>query len=214
MKYVGVLAAIGISYILGSIPFGYVIGRLLTGVDVRTKGSGNIGATNVLRVLGWGPALLVLCCDLGKGALGVYLGILAQGTLGGALCGMAAALGGAYSVFLGFQGGKGIGVGSGIVLVTMPMTAAVLVLVWAGIVLLTRYVSLGSIIVAALAPFVAYACHYPPEYVVLAALRLNFLRKVKTRWETCDTSACISSRASRTGFVDSSPHSSFMASSA
>jgi len=118
MKYVGVLAAIGLSYILGSIPFGYVIGRLLTGVDVRTKGSGNIGATNVLRVLGWGPALLVLCCDLGKGALGVYLGILAQGTLGGALCGMAAALGGAYSVFLGFQGGKGIGVGSGIVLVT------------------------------------------------------------------------------------------------
>jgi glycerol-3-phosphate acyltransferase PlsY len=170
MKYIGVLAAIGLSYILGSIPFGYVIGRLLTGVDVRTKGSGNIGATNVLRVLGWGPALLVLCCDLGKGALGVYLGILAQGTLGGALCGMAASLGGAYSAFLGFQGGKGIGVGGGIILVTMPMAAAVLVLVWAGVVLLTRYVSLGSIIVAALAPFVAYACHYPPEYVVLAAM--------------------------------------------
>jgi glycerol-3-phosphate acyltransferase PlsY len=169
MKYVGVLAAIGLSYILGSIPFGYVIGRLLTGVDVRTKGSGNIGATNILRVLGWGPALLVLCCDLGKGALSVYLGTRAQGTLGGALCGIAAALGGAYSVFLRFQGGKGVGVGGGIVLVAMPMLAAVLAPVWVGVILLTRYVSLGSIIIAALAPFVAYALHYPPEYVILAA---------------------------------------------
>lgn len=169
MKYAGVLGAIGFSYILGSIPFGYVVGRLLTGIDVRTKGSGNIGATNVLRVLGWGPALLVLCCDLSKGALSVYFGILAQGTLGGALCGMAAALGGAYSVFLKFQGGKGIGVGGGIILAAMPMVAAVLIPVWAGVVLLTRYVSLGSIIVAALAPFAAYALHYPPEYVVLAA---------------------------------------------
>ncbi|NLB73652.1 MAG: glycerol-3-phosphate 1-O-acyltransferase PlsY [Firmicutes bacterium] len=170
MKYVGVLAAIGFSYLLGSIPFGYVVGKLLTGVDVRTKGSGNIGATNVLRVLGRGPALLVLCCDLGKGASSVYLGILAQGTLCGALCGLAAALGGAYSVFLRFQGGKGIGVGGGIILASMPMVALVLVPVWAGVVLLTRYVSLGSIIVAVLAPFAAYALHYPPEYVVLAAI--------------------------------------------
>jgi glycerol-3-phosphate acyltransferase PlsY len=169
MKYVWLLGAIGFSYILGSIPFGYVVGRLWKGVDVRTKGSGNIGATNVLRVLGWGPALVVLGCDLGKGALSVYLGMLAHGIRGCTLCGMAAAIGGAYSVFLRFRGGKGIGVGSGIVIAAMPMVAAVLAPVWAGVVWLTRYVSLGSVIVAGFAPVAAYALHYPPEYVALAA---------------------------------------------
>jgi len=117
-----------------------------------------------------GPALVVLCCDLGKGALAAYLGTLAHGTLGGALCGGAAWLGGAYSVFLGFQGGKGIGAGGGITLVTMPKVVAVLLPVWAVVVLLTRYVSLGSIIVAGLAPFAAYALDYPLEYVILAGV--------------------------------------------
>jgi len=71
---------------------------------------------------------------------------------------------------LGFQGGKGIGAGGGITLVTMPKVVAVLLPVWAVVVLLTRYVSLGSIIVAGLAPFAAYAMGYPPEYVVLAGM--------------------------------------------
>jgi len=74
MKYIGILALVGFGYILGSIPFGYLAGKLLKDVDVRTKGSGNIGATNILRTLGLGPALVVLCCDLGKGALAAYLG--------------------------------------------------------------------------------------------------------------------------------------------
>ncbi|MFY9475830.1 MAG: glycerol-3-phosphate 1-O-acyltransferase PlsY [Firmicutes bacterium] len=170
MKYIGILALVGFGYILGSVPFGYLAGKLLKDVDVRTKGSGNIGATNILRTLGLGPALVVLCCDLGKGALAAHLGASAHGTLGGALCGGAAWLGGAYSVFLGFQGGKGIGAGGGIALVTMPKVVAVLLPVWAVVVLLTRYVSLGSIIVAGLAPFAAYAMGYPPEYVVLAGM--------------------------------------------
>ena len=169
MKYGWLLTAIGLSYIIASIPFGYIVGKVWKGVDVQTKGSGNIGATNVLRVLGWGPALLVLCCDLGKGALSVYLGILAYGTRGGAMCGIAAALGGTCSVFLRFRGGKGIGVGGGIVLAAMPMVVVVLAPIWAGVVWLTRYVSLGSIVVAGLAPLAAYALKYPPEYVILAA---------------------------------------------
>lgn len=170
MQYMRLLAAIGFSYILGSIPFGYVVGKLWKDVDVRTKGSGNIGATNVLRVLGWGPALIVVACDLGKGALSVYLGTLVgEGAWTVALCGMAAALGGTYSIFLRFQGGKGIGVGGGVVITAMPMVAAALAVVWAGVVWLTKYVSLGSVIVAGFAPFLAYAFHYPREYVVLAA---------------------------------------------
>ncbi|NLS45046.1 MAG: glycerol-3-phosphate 1-O-acyltransferase PlsY [Firmicutes bacterium] len=169
MKYIWLLICIGLSYVLGSVPFGYIVGKLWKGIDIRSKGSGNIGATNTFRTLGWGPALLVLCCDLGKGALSVYLGILINGTWGGALCGVASALGGAYSVFLRFQGGKGIGVSSGIAIITMPMVVVVLLPVWAGVIWLTRYVSLGSIIVACLAPIAAYLLHYPPGYIFLAA---------------------------------------------
>lgn len=168
MHHVWLIMAIGFSYALASVPFGYIVGRLWKGVDVQTKGSGNIGATNVLRVLGWGPALVVLFCDLGKGALSVYLGTIAYGTWGAALCGIAAAFGGTHSAFLRLRGGKGIGVGAGIIIITMPVVAAVLAPIWVVVVWLTRYVSLGSVIVAALAPVVTYALHYPLEYVVLA----------------------------------------------
>lgn len=158
-----------LSYCLGSIPFGYLVGKVWKGVDVRRRGSGNIGATNVLRVLGPGPALVVLAGDVGKGALSVYLGQGAAGTVGAAACGIAAAVGGAWSVFLCFGGGKGMGVGSGIVLASMPLVALVLAPIWVVLVALTRYVSLGSVVISALAPLVAYALGMPREYILLAA---------------------------------------------
>lgn len=158
-----------LSYFLGSIPFGYLVGKFWKGVDVRRRGSGNIGATNVLRVLGPGPALIVLAGDVGKGALSVYLGYGAAGTVGAAACGIAAAVGGAWSVFLWFGGGKGMGVGSGIVLASMPLVALVLAPIWVVLVALTRYVSLGSVVISALAPLVAYTLRMPREYVLLAS---------------------------------------------
>ncbi|MEW6227791.1 MAG: glycerol-3-phosphate 1-O-acyltransferase PlsY [Bacillota bacterium] len=159
-----------LSYLLGSIPFGYLVGKYWKGVDVRRRGSGNIGATNVLRILGPGPAMAVLAGDMGKGALSVYLGWVAGGTIGATACGIAAAAGGAWSVFLGFGGGKGMGVGSGIVLASMPLVALVLAPVWVVLVALTRYVSLGSIVISALAPVAAHALGVPLEYTVLAAV--------------------------------------------
>ncbi|MDI6637387.1 MAG: glycerol-3-phosphate 1-O-acyltransferase PlsY [Bacillota bacterium] len=158
-----------LSYFLGSIPFGYLVGKFWKGVDVRRRGSGNIGATNVLRVLGPGPALVVLAGDVGKGALSVYLGQGAAGTVGAAACGIAAAVGGAWSVFLRFGGGKGMGVGSGIVLASMPLVALVLAPIWVVLVALTRYVSLGSVVISALAPLVACALGMSGEYILLAA---------------------------------------------
>ncbi|MEW6301513.1 MAG: glycerol-3-phosphate 1-O-acyltransferase PlsY [Thermodesulfobacteriota bacterium] len=158
-----------LSYFLGSIPFGYLVGKFWKGVDVRRRGSGNIGATNVLRVLGPGPALVVLAGDVGKGALSVYLGHGAAGTVGAAACGIAAAVGGAWSVFLRFGGGKGMGVGSGIVLASMPAVALVLAPIWVVLVALTRYVSLGSVVISALAPLAAYVLRMPGEYILLAA---------------------------------------------
>ncbi len=155
-------------YVLGSIPFGYLVGKLWKGIDVRRHGSGNIGATNVLRILGPRAALVVLAGDVGKGALGVYLGLATHGALGATVCGIAAAIGGAWSVFLGFGGGKGMGVGAGIVLATMPQVALVLAPLWGAIVALTRYVSLGSVVISAAAPAVAYGLRARPEYVVLA----------------------------------------------
>lgn len=164
------LVALAIAgYLLGSIPFGYIVGKLWKGVDVRQHGSGNIGATNVLRILGPGPALAVLAGDMGKGALSAWLGWVAGGATGVMVCGIAAATGGAWSGFLGFEGGKVMGVGGGILLATMPRVAFVLVPVWVVLVALTRYVSLGSVVVSALAPVVAYALGMPPKYVVLAA---------------------------------------------
>jgi glycerol-3-phosphate acyltransferase PlsY len=112
---------------------------------------------------------LVLAGDMGKGALSVYLGREVAGPVGAAACGIAAAVGGAWSLFLGFGGGKGMGVGSGIILATMPAVACVLAPIWAGLVALTRYVSLGSVVIAALAPAVAYVMGVPEGYVVLAA---------------------------------------------
>lgn len=158
-----------LSYFLGSIPFGYLVGKFWKGVDVRRRGSGNIGATNVLRVLGPGPALVVLAGDVGKGALSVYLGRGAAGTFGAAACGIAAAVGGAWSVFLRFGGGKGMGVGSGIVLASVPAVALVLAPIWVVLVALTRYVSLGSVVISALAPLAAYVLRMPGEYILLAA---------------------------------------------
>lgn len=137
---------------------------------MRRRGSGNIGATNVLRVLGPGPALVVLAGDVGKGALSVCLGQGAAGPVGAVACGIGAAVGGAWSVFLRFGGGKGMGVGSGIVLATMPAVACVLAPIWAALVAFTRFVSLGSVVISALAPVAAYVLGMPGEYVLLASV--------------------------------------------
>jgi glycerol-3-phosphate acyltransferase PlsY len=149
-----VLVALG-SYLLGAVPFGYLVARA-RGVDILRQGSGNIGATNVGRVLGKRLGLLVFLLDFAKGALPVWLaGLLPQPeelyphTLP-VVAGVAAFLGHLFPVYLRFRGGKGVATGAGVIAVLVPPLTAWVLGAWAVVLLLTRYVSLASLTAAAL----------------------------------------------------------------
>lgn len=141
------------SYLLGSVPSGLLIGKWFRGVDIRQLGSKNIGATNAYRILGPWPAFWVFFIDTIKGMAGVYLGQIVTGeTLGLLAGGMAAIAGHNWSVFLKFKGGRGVATGLGVILLLSPKVTLIVFLVWAFIVYITRYVSLGSIVAAILVP--------------------------------------------------------------
>ena len=150
MELAGVVLA---SYLLGSLPFGLWIGQWLYGIDLRQHGSKNTGATNAYRVLGRWPALLVFLFDTAKGMAGVYLAtMVVGGPLAEVLSGIAAISGHNWSVLLGFKGGRGVATGLGVIALLAPKVTVIVFAVWALVVWLTRYVSLASIIAAALVP--------------------------------------------------------------
>lgn len=145
------------SYFLGSLPSGLWIGKWHSGIDLREHGSRNTGATNAYRTLGRWPALAVFVCDAGKGMLGVYLGqVLAGNELGAVVGGIAAMCGHNWSLFLNFKGGRGVATGLGVIALLSPKTTLIVFVVWAVIVYVTRYVSLGSIVAAALVPILMW----------------------------------------------------------
>lgn len=164
MGYIGALAlSVVISFLLGSIPFGYIVGRM-HGTDIREHGSGNTGATNVARTFGakWGG--LVLLLDALKGYLGVMVASALVGAVGGQVTlpalhaaqvasGVAAVLGHVFTPFLGFHGGKGVATGLGVGLALVPIAALVGLAVFLIVVAITRYMSLGSLAGIASAPF-------------------------------------------------------------
>lgn len=159
------------SYLLGSIPNGLWLGKALWHTDLRQYGSHNIGATNAWRTLGKGPGIAIFLLDALKGALAVGLGAWLVGTpLAMILCGILAILGHSLSVFLRFQGGKGVATGLGVILVLMPFPTLIIFCVWFVLVLITRYVSLGSIVGAVLVPIVACLFGYSWEYIAFGAL--------------------------------------------
>jgi acyl-phosphate glycerol 3-phosphate acyltransferase len=142
------LAVALLSYLIGSVPFGYLVGRW-RGVDVLTAGSGNIGATNVGRLLGRPFGILVFVLDFLKGALPVLLAMIADPyangpspAIAGVIAGIAAFLGHLFPLFLGFRGGKGVATGAGIVLVLLPLPTLAALFFWLTIASATRYVSL------------------------------------------------------------------------
>ncbi|MFB0519178.1 MAG: glycerol-3-phosphate 1-O-acyltransferase PlsY, partial [Acidobacteriota bacterium] len=156
-----------VSYMLGSIPFGYVIFKLFRGGDIRTLGSGNIGATNVGRFLGkkgWGATFLL---DAGKGLLAV---MLAQRLIGdpawGAFAGVLAILGHNYSVFLKFRGGKGVATALGVFAAIAPWAVLPSIALFIVMVFAFHYVSLGSITAAGTFPFFTYLFGYPLLVVI------------------------------------------------
>ena len=135
------------AYLLGSIPFGFLAARL-AGTDITKKGSGNIGATNVLRTLGVAYAIPVLLLDAGKGALAAYVGLkfMNMGILGAIIPGALAIAGHNWSMFLKFKGGRGVAATAGVALVAFPLILAIAVGVFVLVVVITKYVSLGSIL--------------------------------------------------------------------
>ena len=142
-----------IGYLFGSISTGVVLSRLATGKDIRSEGSGNIGTTNMLRVLGRKMALFTFIGDMLKGIIAVLIGkLLVGGELGGVLGVVGALFGHTYPVFFGFKGGKGIATGFGSLLFVFPVQALSAIGVFFVITGLTRYVSLASIVAALTLP--------------------------------------------------------------
>ena len=155
-----IIAAV-LAYFLGSFTTGFLTGKWLCGIDIRQYGSKNIGTTNMFRTLGVYPASIVLIVDILKGVLSVVFAMYLTPNIGVHLLAAALAIvGHNYSCWLGFKGGRGVATSLGILLTLMPLTSLLVFAVWALIVFITRYVSLGSIIGAALTPILAYYFEY------------------------------------------------------
>ena len=165
------LAAV-IAYLIGGVPFGYLLVRIQTGEDVRSKGSGNIGATNVLRTTGRAAAVATLVLDIAKGCVAVWLaGKLTHNSAAAmSLAALAVMAGHAYPVYLKFRGGKAVAsfIGAFLVLTPVPLLAALALFVI--VVAATRHISLGSIVAAGSLPLAVYLIQHPPGTVLIASL--------------------------------------------
>lgn len=173
-----VLLCAALGYVSGAVPFGYIAGRL-KGIDIRQHGSGNIGATNVIRVLGKGVGIPVFILDMLKGWLPVFLAarwLAGQGaaaelvSTGAVLAGFGAVLGHMFTFWLGFKGGKGVATTAGVLLGVNPLAMLGGLVVWLGFFFTTRYVSLASImsgvgVAATMAGLMAY--HGRWDFVML-----------------------------------------------
>ena len=149
-----------LSYVTGSIPASIIVGKVFKGIDIREHGSGKAGGTNLFRVLGWKPALIVVIFDVFKGWLPTaiyavqyfdHTPIHDQGVVQ-ILCGFASVLGHTYTIFAGFKGGKGVGTLGGMLIALFPIALPLCLLVFALTLILTGYVSIGSMLASASLP--------------------------------------------------------------
>ena len=170
------VVAAAISYILGSIPNGLILGKAIWGVDLRQHGSKNIGATNAWRTIGKAGGISIFALDFLKGAISAYLGLHLGGSeLAGVLCGILAIAGHSWSVFLAFKGGKGVATGLGVIAALMPEVTLIVFVVWFAIVYFTGYVSLGSIVGAALVPILTLFFGLHTEFLILGLIAAVFI---------------------------------------
>jgi glycerol-3-phosphate acyltransferase PlsY len=160
------LGLVAVGYLLGSIPFAFLLSRRWFGLDIRKAGSGNVGAANVLRTTGIGAAVAVMLLDVAKGAGSVLVADrLSAGATAPAAAGLAAIVGHIYPVWLRFRGGKGVATACGVFSVLTPAALGPAVALFVGAVWLTRYVSLGSVLATVAIGPVAYAMHAPAAVV-------------------------------------------------
>lgn len=174
VSVLNIIIVIVVAYFLGSLSFGWMVGRL-RGVNILEKGSGNPGFTNVWRTLGIKWASLVLLLDGLKGYLSAFIGYQIAGEWGMMIGFVAAIFGHSFSWMLHFKGGKGIATAGGALLYVSPLTLAILLVVLVIIVGLTKYMSLGSITVAVIAPFLLYFEGQPPVVVGVITLGVCYV---------------------------------------
>ena len=160
------------AYLIGGIPFGYLLVRWRTGQDVRTQGSGNTGATNVLRTTGKTLGIITLLLDIGKGALAVWLmdRVSDDDPMWTSLAALAVILGHAFPVFLKFQGGKAVASFVGAFMYLTPAPLFAIVILFVAVLSVTKYVSLASMIGALLFPLACWLLVQPPPPVMVAAI--------------------------------------------
>ena len=172
-----ILAAI-LSYLIGSVPFAYITGRILKGIDIRNYGSGNVGASNVLRVLGKGPGISVLLLDIGKGLLIILVVPLIfykadfpiKMEIFKVICALCAVAGHNWTVFLNFRGGKGVAITIGIFFALAPIAALFAMCLFLIVASISRYISLSSMVSSVSLPIFMALFRSPIEYLFLGIL--------------------------------------------
>ncbi len=171
MKYLWWALIAVISYFLGNISSGLIIGKLFGHTDIRNHGSGNAGTTNVLRTLGWLPSVITLLGDVVKAAIAVVIGRAMGGEIGSYIAGISVLLGHNWPVLFGFKGGKGMACSLGIILATEPWLGVLVFVVQMAVLVLTHYMSVASLCTAILYPIIIIALHGSnTAYVVFALL--------------------------------------------
>ena len=165
-----------LGHVCGSVPSGLWLVQAFHGIDIRNYGSKNIGTTNVFRIVGPKTAVLVLIADAFKGILAVgIMSYFFHNPLLDVVTALGALLGHTYSLFLGFKGGKGVATALGLLIFMMPKVAVASFGIWLVCVLLTRYVSLGSIMAAIFTPPLAWYLGYPSAYVIFSVIAAFFV---------------------------------------
>lgn len=189
-----IITVVLLSYLMGSLPTGYLLGRL-RGIDIRTVGSGNLGATNVMRVLGAPAGIAVMVIDMLKGFAAVYwlvgLTTYPEADWLKVGCGLAAVLGHTFTIFLKFKGGKGVATAAGVFLALAPIATSMALAIFVSAVILTRYISAGSMLAAFFLPILIWIVGESGQYfsvlvialflalVILLRHRDNFSRIMK-----------------------------------
>ncbi len=151
MTYSNLASAFILAYILGSIPTSYLMGKFIKKIDIRDFGSGNVGATNALRVLGTKIGIITLIIDIGKGILAVFMGKIIVAEPSNIVLiafGLFAILGHIFTIFLKFKGGKGVATSAGVFIALSPLAVGIALIVFVLTVWISKYVSLGSILAA------------------------------------------------------------------
>lgn len=164
-----------LGYFIGAIPFGYIAGKL-RGIDIRKLGSGNIGSTNVSRVLGKKAGIMVQVLDIVKGVAPVAIGkILNLNPVWLVAIGIVTISGHNWTIFLGFKGGKGVNTSLGVALGLMPSNAILCFVVWIVVVSIWKYISLGSIAGAITFPILTFVFNYPLIFKIMAIIVAFFI---------------------------------------